>query len=434
MPQDGIPPAIGLPIAFLLVLLNGFFVAAEFAIVKVRGTRLAELASRGSSMARQAELITSHLDEYLAATQLGITIASLGLGWIGEPAVASVLKPALHDWLGLSVEAVEVIAFGVGFALITMFHITLGELAPKSIAILRPDTTTLVVAWPLRIFARVAWPAIWALNGLANLMLRTIGLRAAPDSELVHSEEELRLLLASSGERGVLDPIEQELASRSLALGELSVREIMVPRTEMRALAADLSLHAARGAAIEARHARLPVHHGSADNVTGYVEWLDLFGSDDPDWTDRVRDMPVLPASVSASLALGRLREAHAEIALIVDEYGGTAGILTVRDILDEIAERETAPERSAVPGTTPIHLLAGVEGLDVADSAAATVGGYVTSRLGRIPEPGERISAGDWDIVVERATDHRIVSTRLIRSGEAAPAPPPSAGPPSAR
>src|SRR6266545_467380 len=187
MPADGLPLAIGLPIALLLVLLNGFFVAAEFAIVKVRATRLAELASRGSATARQAQLIAGRLDAYLAATQLGITMASLGLGWIGEPAVASVLEPPLHDGLGLSVEAVEIIAFGIGFAVITLFHITLGELAPKSIAILRPDTTALVIAWPLRIFAKVTWPAIWALNGLANMILRLLGLRAASEGELAHS-------------------------------------------------------------------------------------------------------------------------------------------------------------------------------------------------------------------------------------------------------
>lgn len=424
MPQDGLPPAVGLPIAFLLVLLNGFFVAAEFAIVKVRGTRLAELAARGSATARQAQLITGHLDAYLAATQLGITMASLGLGWIGEPAVASVLEPPLHDGLGLSTEAVEVIAFGLGFALITLFHITLGELAPKSIAILRPDTTTLVIAWPLRVFARIAWPAIWTLNGLANLMLRAIGLRAASESELAHSEEEIRLLLASSGEHGVLDPIEQELASRSLALGELSVREIMVPRTEMQALSNNLSLEAARRSAVEARHDRLPVYRGSADEVVGYVEWLDLFGSDDPAWANRLRELPFLPESLSASIALARLREADAELALVLDEYGGTAGLLTLRDILDEIAERSTAPGRSVLPGTTPLHALAGLEGLDIHNDAAATVGGYVTSRLGRIPAAGERVTAGAWDIVVERATDHRVISARLVKHGEPAPTP----------
>lgn len=415
MSSDGLPPAIGLPIAFALVLLNGFFVAAEFAIVKVRSTRIAELAAAGNPTARQAQSIVRHLDAYLAATQLGITMASLGLGWIGEPAVASVLEAPLHDLVGLSVEAVDVVAFGLGFALITLFHITLGELAPKSIAILKPDATALVVAWPLRAFAFVGWPAIWALNGTANLMLRLVGIRPSSEGERAHSEQELRLLLASSGLHGVLDPIEQELASRSLALGELSIREIMVPRTSMAALSVADSLEAARRRAIDSGHARLPVFRESTDDVVGYVEWLDLFASDDPAWGDRIHELPMLPESVSASFALDRLRQADAELALVLDEYGGTAGIVTLRDILDEIAERGTAPERSVLPGTTPLHALAGIAGIVFDDGDSATIGGYVTDKLRRLPRAGERVGAGAWDIVVERATDHRVVSVRLV-------------------
>jgi CBS domain containing-hemolysin-like protein len=419
MSEAGLPPAIGLPIAFLLVLLNGLFVAAEFAIVKVRQTRLAELAAEGNPTARLAQVIVGRLDTSLAATQLGITMASLGLGWIGEPAVASVLEAPLHDALGLPIEAVEVIAFGLGFALITIFHITLGELAPKSIAILRPEGTTLAVAWPLQAFTKVMWPAIWALNGTANLMLRLIGVRPAPESDLAHSEAELRLLLASSGEHGVIDPIEQELASRSLALGELSVREVMVPRIGMDALPADASLAEARRTAIQAGRSRLPVYRGSIDDVMGYVKWTDLFEPGDEAWADRVRSMPVLPESLSASVALGRLREANAELALILDEYGGTAGILSIRDVLDEIAERGLAADRSITPGSTSIHALSRLLGVDFGNGEAATLGGYLAAQLGHMPQPGERVTVGSWHIIVERATDHRVVSARFERHSE---------------
>jgi CBS domain containing-hemolysin-like protein len=419
MSEVGLPPAIGLPIAFLLVLLNGLFVAAEFAIVKVRQTRLAELAAEGNPTARLAQVIVGRLDTSLAATQLGITMASLGLGWIGEPAVASVLEAPLHDALGLPIEAVEVIAFGLGFALITIFHITLGELAPKSIAILRPEGTTLAVAWPLQAFTKVMWPAIWALNGTANLMLRLIGVRPASESDLAHSEAELQLLLASSGENGVIDPIEQELASRSLALGELSVREVMVPRIGMDALPADASLAEARRTAIQAGRSRLPVYRGSIDDVMGYVKWTDLFEPGDEAWADRVRSMPVLPESLSASVALGRLREANAELALILDEYGGTAGILSIRDVLDEIAERGLAADRSITPGSTSIHALSRLLGVDFGNGEAATLGGYLAAQLGHMPQPGERVTVGSWHIIVERATDHRVVSARFERHSE---------------
>jgi len=416
MSEAGLPPAIGLPIAFLLVLVNGFFVAAEFAIVKVRQTRLAELAAEGNATARLAQTIVGRLDTSLAATQLGITMASLGLGWIGEPAVASVLEAPLHDGVGLPIEAVEIIAFGLGFALITLFHITLGELAPKSIAILRPEGTTLAVAWPLRAFTTVMWPAIWALNGTANLMLRVVGVRPASESDPAHSEAELRLLLASSGEHGVIDPIEQELASRSLALGELSIREIMVPRTAIDALPADASLAEARRTAIQAGRSRLPVYRGSVDDVMGYVKWTDLFDPGDETWAARVRSMPALPESLSASVALGRLREANAELALILDEYGGTAGILSIRDVLDEIAERDIAADRSIIPGSTSIHALSRLLGVDFGNGEAATLGGYLAAQLGHLPASDERVTVGSWDIIVERATDHGVVSTRLER------------------
>ena len=416
MPQDGLSPAIGLPIALVLVLINGFFVAAEFAIVKVRTTRLRELASSGSATARNAELIVGSLDTYLAATQLGITMASLGLGWIGEPAVASVLEPPLHDGLGLPVEVVEVVAFSLGFGLITLLHITLGELAPKSIAILRPEATTLAVTWPLRAFAVVMRPLIFALNGLANAMLRLVGLRPASESELAHSQEELRLLLASSGQHGVLDPIEEELASRSLDLGERTVREIMVPRTEMTAIAADISLEAAQRAAIDGRHDRLPVFRTNHDEVVGYVEWFDLLRTRDPDWAPLIRELTVIPESLRASAALARLRDARAELALVVDEYGGTAGILTLRDILDEIAAHSVVEDGALLPGTMSLHDLVAVPGIHLTETDAATIGGYLTTSFGRIPAAGERIAAGDWDLVVERANDHRVGAARLTR------------------
>jgi CBS domain containing-hemolysin-like protein len=408
------PELIGLPLAFALVLLNGFFVAAEFALVKVRVTRLAEMAEGGSGTAAQARKMVGRLDSYLAATQLGITIASLGLGWIGEPAVASLLEAPLHGTLGLSTEVVEITSFAVGFAFITLLHITVGELAPKSIAILRPDATTLVVTWPLHVFATVMRPFISVLNGTANLMLRAIGLRAASETEQAHSEAELRLLLASSGDQGVLDAVEQELATRSLALGELTVREVMIPRTAIAALDAALPLAEARSRALALRHARLPVYRESIDDITGYVEWFDLFGPEAVDWPSHAQALTAVPESVSVSAALVRMRDEQAEMALVLDEYGGTAGILFAEDILDEVAAHELAPTPAAFPGDTSLHQLADVAGVELADSEAVTVGGYVTDRLGRFPRVGERVSAGMWDIVVERATEQHVELVRL--------------------
>jgi len=247
-------------------------------------------------------------------------------------------------------------------------------------------------------------------------MLRLVGLRGASESEGTHSEEELRLLLASSGQHGVLDPIEQELASRSLALGDLFVREVMVPRTAMAALPADTSLENARRLVIELARDRLPVYEDTRDNVVGYVKWVDLFAASDPGWATRLHPIVAVPESMSASVALARLRDANTELAVVLDEYGGTAGILTRRDILDEIAERQTTIVGTILPGTFPLHVLAAVDGIDVAGNAdTTTLGGYVVERLGRVPKPGERVRAGKWDIVVERATDHAVASARLL-------------------
>ncbi|MHB8959291.1 MAG: hemolysin family protein [Candidatus Limnocylindrales bacterium] len=403
-----------MPLAFALVLLNGFFVAAEFALVKVRGTRLAEMAAGGSRTAAQAHRMVGRLDSYLAATQLGITIASLGLGWIGEPAVASLLEGPLHGALGLSTDAVDVVSFTVGFAFITLLHITLGELAPKSIAILRPDATALVVTWPLQAFATVMRPFISVLNGTANLMLRTIGLRAASETEQAHSEEELRLLLASSGDQGVLDDVEQELATRSLSLGELTVREVMVPRTGVAALDAALPIEEARSRALALRHARLPLYGGSIDNITGYVEWFDLFTPGVVDWPSLGHALTAVPESVSVSAALRRMRDERAEIALVLDEYGGTAGILFAEDILDEVAAHELAAAPATLPADTALHQLADLAGVELADTDAVTVGGYVTDQLGHFPRVGERVSAGAWDLVVERASEQHVDLVRL--------------------
>ena len=412
-----LPEFVGLPLALALVLLNGFFVAAEFALVKVRGTRLAELADAGSGTARKAQAMVGRLDSYLAATQLGITLASLGLGWIGEPAVAVLLEGPLHDRLGLSEDAVDVVSFAVAFAFITLLHITVGELAPKSIAILRPDATTLVVTWPLHAFATVMRPCIWVLNGAANGLLRLIGLHAASETELAHSEEELRLLLASSGEQGVLDSIEQELATRSLALGELTVREVMVPRTAMAALDVTLPLGEAREHAVALRHARIAVYRGSLDEVTGFVEWFDLFAQGVEDWAAAVRPMVAVPESVSVSAALTRMRQTGAELALVLDEYGGTAGLLLAEDILDEVAEHHLAPAPATIAGSTPLHELESLPGLLFDDVDAVTVAGYLTEKLRRIPRPGERVTVGQWELVVERSTQKRVDLVRLERA-----------------
>jgi CBS domain containing-hemolysin-like protein len=411
---DQPPSYIGLLVAFCLVLVNGFFVAAEFAIVKVRQTRLAELANEGNRLAPRAQRITARLDAYLAATQLGITIASLGLGWIGEPAVAALIEEPLAR-LGLGETAIEVIAFGLAFSFITILHITLGELAPKSLAILRPERTALVVAWPLDVFYFVMRPAIVLLNGTANLLLRLVGVNPATESEAAHSDVELRLLLASSGEHGVIDPIEQELASRSLTLGDLSVRDVMVPRTALDAIPINSSGEEARREALTLRRSRLPVYDDSLDDIRGVIEWPDLFAEPVTGWIARIKPVLVLPETIPASLALRRLLDAHTDVALVLDEYGGTAGLLTYRDLVGEVAQREVL-SAGHLAGDTPVHLVEESLAIDMGDSEATTIGGYLAERLRRIPLPGDEVEVGEWRFRVIESDGHHVLQVAATR------------------
>ncbi|TME44318.1 MAG: HlyC/CorC family transporter [Chloroflexi bacterium] len=249
---------LGLIAVVLLVLLNGFFVATEFALVKVRPTRLDELARRGSQLARQARRLTHHLDEYLSATQLGITVASLGLGWIGEPAFARILDPLVQRF-GLSEATVETIGATLAFLAITFLHIVFGELAPKSVAIQRAEATSIAVALPMRAFYVLFYPAIWALNGLARLALHLVGLRPAGEHQLAHSEEELRLIVASM--RGPPGPARERLdmVERTLRLPSRRARDLMVPRRDIAFIRIDDTPEKRREWMRTHRHARYPV-------------------------------------------------------------------------------------------------------------------------------------------------------------------------------
>jgi CBS domain containing-hemolysin-like protein len=416
--EDPLPPLVGLPLALLLVLLNGFFVAAEFAIVKVRQTRLQELEAAGSRSAGRARGIVRHLDAYLAATQLGITMASLGLGWLGEPAVASVLEAPLQG-AGLGQEAIEVIAFALAFATITVFHITLGELAPKSLAILNPERVAIATALPLDLFYRAMRPAIWLLNGAANQLLRVVGLRVASENELAHSEEELRLLLASSAAQGVLDPVEGELASRSLILGELTVRDLMVPRTKIEALSARMSRGRARERMLATGRARLPVYRKGLDDVIGVIDWAHLFRSDADDWRKEVEPILVLPEGMGATAALSRLRDEPAPEALIIDEHGGTEGLLTMSALVHELSGRRDAlPFPTAVDGEAHIRTLERALATTFPSTGATTLAGFLAERLGHWPTVGETVEIAGFRFTIQVAAGHRVDRVDIARTG----------------
>ncbi|HZK48739.1 MAG TPA: hemolysin family protein [Thermoleophilia bacterium] len=403
---------LGILLLLLLVLLNAFFVAAEFAIVKVRGTRVTELAAEGGRRARVAEHLVSHLDAYLSATQLGITMASLGLGWVGEPALAHLIEPPL-DRLGLaSPTTLHAASAVLAFAVITFLHIVIGELAPKSVAIRKAEATSLWVAYPLRWFYLVFRPLIWLFNSAANLVLRAIHLTPANEAELAHSEEELRMILTASQAGGHIDEIEQALMRRALTFGERAVGEIMVPRTEMAGLPIDMSIANALEEVAVSNHTRYPVYEEDLDETIGYVHVKELYRADrTKPVRSALRPIGFISETASIEIALKRFQSTRTPLAIVVDEHGGTAGLVTIQDVVEELigevqdefdhdnplVEPGESDGTFSVDGGARIDYLEEVLGLVVLEAGFPTLGGRVFEQLQRRPRVGDEVEVGNF-------------------------------------
>ncbi len=404
-------------VALILVLLNGFFVASEFSIVKVRVTRIQELAQKGSARAVRAAKVIGKLDEYLSATQLGITLTSLGLGWIGEPAFAELFAPLFVNFGGLQPVLSHSLAATVAFLTITFLHIVLGELAPKSIAIQRPVPVVLWTSPPLALFYRISYPFIWALNGTATLFLKALGLPPVSESELVHSEEELRLILAQSNERGVLGRDERRMLERVFDFGDRTVRQVMVPSTDVIFLDVRTSSVENIQIAREHQHTRYPLCDRNLDRVLGIVHVKDLFAQQDlgPDFDLSTVKRPAqfVPDSAPISSLLTDLRRTRSHLAIVVDEYGSTVGIATLDNVLEELvgdirdefdveSDATTSPVQKLEPGRYLVHgrvLLEELDyelGIELDDDENDTIGGHVMMRLGRTAVVGDEVTIGD--------------------------------------
>ncbi|MCB0550492.1 MAG: HlyC/CorC family transporter [Phaeodactylibacter sp.] len=327
-------------LTLFLVLLNGFFVAAEFAIVKVRTSQI-QVRTQKNLAARVAASVIGNLDAYLAATQLGITLASLGLGWIGEGVVSEIILATMHA-LGveMSEAAAHQIALPTSFALITVLHIVFGELAPKSLAIRFPTQTTLLTSIPLRVFYFIfAWP-IKLLNGIANAFLKLIGIEPVPHAE-VHSEEELKLIIAESAEGGAIQSSERELIQNVFDFDDRLVRQVLKPRTQIIALDAETPLEKAIETALEEGYSRFPVYEKNIDNIFGFVTAKDLLAAalrnENPTLRSLARPVLFTPVSRKVMPLLRQFQRERAQLAVVVSEFGGTVGIITMEDILEEL-------------------------------------------------------------------------------------------------
>lgn len=421
---------LGLLAVLGLVLANAFFVAAEFALVGARGTKLEEMGNAGDRKARLAHRAIQSLDRYISATQLGITLASLGLGWIGEPALARLIE-GFFTFLPGTIRPVTVhgIAVGIAFAFITVLHIVLGELAPKAIALLQPERTSGLVVLPLMGFSWVmAWP-IRLLNGLATAVLRLFRIRAPTAHERVHSVEEIRMLMEQSEEEGKLPEKNARMLEGVFEFSEKTAEEVMTPRTEIVALQADATVEAGADLAAESKKSRYPVYQETLDEITGIVHTKDLLVA--------VRQRPrallkellrpplFVPGTREVEDVLVDMKRMKTHMAVVLDEYGGTAGVVTMEDLLEEIvgpivdefdtAERLDQPAGAALDGSLTISGFNSDYGENLSDVNYTTIGGWIFGQLGRLPKPGDRVSTGKHTLEVVEMEGRRVASVRVV-------------------
>ncbi|MCT1401705.1 hypothetical protein AK95_14885 [Paenibacillus sp. LC231] len=420
---------LNLLLVFLLVLLNGVFVAAEFSLVKMRQSRLTQLVSEGNRLAGIALKVNQKLDAYLSATQLGITLTSLGLGWIGEPAISDLLVAPIMHSIGFTDERlIGTISVAVGFCIITFLHIVLGELAPKSLAIQRTEGTALILSAPLLWFYRIFLPVIWVLNASANRILKMVGIEPASEAEAAHSEEEIRILMNESAKSGVIDENEMKLMDNLFDFSDLRAREIMLPRTDMDVLFTNYTLEENLRIVNETKHSRYPVATDNKDRIIGFVHITDLLLAEPEKQRDLASLMrPIMDVSESTEISevLRKMQARHEQLALVVDEYGGTAGILTAEKILEEIVgdlydefederpEIEVYDEYFSVDGRMLIEEVNDLTGLMIEEHNVDSIGGWLFKELEGNPVVGKKTTFDGVVFEVEESTRLRV--TRVM-------------------
>jgi len=422
-----------LVLALFLVALNGFFVAAEFAFVRVRATSVEQLAEEGRPGAQALQDVMTDLDNYLATTQLGITLASLGLGWAGEPAIASLLEPVLASVLPESL--IHLVALVIGFSVITFLHVVFGELAPKTFAIAQTERFSLYLAPPMKLFYYLFYPGIVVFNGSANAFTMLLGVPPASESDETLGEREIRRVLARSGEEGDIDLAEVTMIERVFDLDDTPVREVMVPRPDVVSVPADATLPELRAAIVESGHTRYPVVEADdASQVLGFVDAKDLLRADEVGETDATagdiaREILIVPETTAINDLLLQFRGEHQQMAAVIDEWGSLEGIATVEDVVEAVVgdlrdefdtdEGEPSVRRRGegefdVDGGVSIGEVNDTVGADFEHESVGTIGGLVLSHLDRAPEPGDSVEIAGHIIEVTGVDGARISSVRI--------------------
>ncbi|KAB7704730.1 DUF21 domain-containing protein [Bacillus aerolatus] len=422
---------VNLILVAVLIALTGFFVAIEFAIVKVRSTRIDQLIEENRNGAKSAKRVITHLDEYLSACQLGITITALGLGWLGEPTVERILHPLFESW-HVNDSLSSILSFGIAFASVTFLHVVVGELAPKTVAIQKAEAVTMLFSRPLIMFYKVMFPFIWVLNGSARLLVGLFGLKPASEHEMAHSEEELRMILSESFESGEINQSELNYVNRIFEFDNRVAKEIMVPRTEIVSLSVEDSMHEILNTIIGEKYTRYPViSGGDKDNVVGMVnlkEILTAAASEDPvmekdSVVPFVKPVIRVIESIPIHDLLLKMQKERIHMALLLDEYGGTAGLVTVEDILeeivgeirdefdtDEVADLQKIAEgHYVINGKVLIEEVNDILGTSLSEEEVDTLGGWFHSMRYDV-KLGDEVGEDGFSFKVKEIEGHHIL------------------------
>lgn len=416
---------INILLVFVLVFLNGFFVATEFAMVKVRKSRIETLIIQGNKRAKRTLIVVKDLNSYLSACQLGITLASLGLGWVGEPAILRLLMP-IFNLFNLPSSIEHSIAFIIAFSIITGCHIVFGELVPKSLAIISPEKIALSTAFPLIFFYKLTYPVMWIFNHSTNWILKVFGLSQVDEHESVHTDEEIKLLVEESYNHGLVDKTELTLVDNIFDFSDKTVKEIMVPRTDITNIFIEDSFDDIIDFTLKEQLTRYPVCKENKDNVIGFIHIKDLYkqkieGSNQ-EIKNIIREIKLVPESMLISDLLKIFKKDKVQVALVIDEYGGTSGLVTIEDILEEIVgeiQDEFDEEEDSiikcednsyiVDGKVLIEDITEFLYIDIEDEHIDTIGGWAYAQLDSYPKVNDKFTYKNYEFTILKCNRKRI-------------------------
>ena len=428
-------------IGFLL-FSNGFFVASEFAMVKVRKTRIEQLVNEGNFNAKIALEAIKDLDKFIAAVQLGVTISSIGLGWVGEGTLARIIEPLFVFLPGISQNiATHTVSVSIAFALITFMHVVIGELIPKSIALEYPEQTSLIIARPMQFLSFLFTPFIWMLNGFGNSILNLFHVPHKHKASLVHSTEELDMLVDASYNGGVLNETEKDILHNVFKFSDLTAKQVMIPRTDMICIPDNMSIEELNKLAAESQYTRYPVYDEDIDHITGLIHVKDLFSLAIKDETCPLkkieREILLVPETITMDNLVLEFKKRKSQMAIVIDEFGGTSGLITLEDVLEEIFgevqdEFDEEEEICDITEVEPNHFVANamvrldemaeffnIKEEKIDDEDIDTIGGLVVKLLGRIAEVNDTVTFENLTFIVKEVDGARITKLDIVQKVE---------------